>query len=112
LCSLPAWLEAFRLAFCSANLTPHMIGTGVARHGARVCRRCIRWRIINAQPCTANSSHDSNWTWLVTECAVQDHDFLSFGYVIGLEEEWGYVSLSEVNPCAVLFLMGPASMKP
>jgi hypothetical protein len=40
---------------------------------------------------------DSNWTWLVTEGAVQDDDFLFFGYVIGLEEEWGYFVLSELE---------------
>jgi hypothetical protein len=40
---------------------------------------------------------DSNWTWLVTEGAAQDDDFLFFGYVIGLEEEWGYFVLSELE---------------
>ena len=40
---------------------------------------------------------DSNWTWLVTEGSVEDDDFLFFGYVIGLEEEWGYFVLSELE---------------
>ncbi len=40
---------------------------------------------------------DSNWTWLVTEGSAQDGDFLFFGYVIGLEEEWGYFVLSELE---------------
>ena len=40
---------------------------------------------------------DSNWTWLVTEGSAEDNDFLFFGYVIGLEEEWGYFVLSELE---------------
>ena len=40
---------------------------------------------------------DSNWTWLVTEGLAEDGDFLFFGYVIGLEEEWGYFVLSELE---------------
>ena len=40
---------------------------------------------------------DSNWTWFVTEGSQQDDDFLCFGYVIGLEEEWGYFSISEME---------------
>jgi hypothetical protein len=40
---------------------------------------------------------DSNWTWLVTEGSAEDDDFLFFGYVIGLEEEWGYFVLSELE---------------
>jgi hypothetical protein len=39
----------------------------------------------------------SNWTWFVTEGSEQDGDFLFFGYVIGLEEEWGYFVLSELE---------------
>src|ERR1700737_1111412 len=40
---------------------------------------------------------DSSFTWLVTEGAEQeDGDWLLFGFVIGLEEEWGYSLLSEI----------------
>ena len=36
---------------------------------------------------------DAGWTWLVTEGSEEeDGDWLLFGYVIGLEEEWGYFS--------------------
>ena len=40
---------------------------------------------------------DSNWTWFVTEGSEQEDDFLCFGYVIGLEEEWGYFLISELE---------------
>ena len=36
-------------------------------------------------------------TWFVTEGSEQDDDFLCFGYVIGLEEEWGYFLISELE---------------
>jgi len=40
---------------------------------------------------------DAGWTWLVTEGSEQgDGDWLLFGYVIGLVEEWGYFLLSEI----------------
>ena len=40
---------------------------------------------------------DSPFTWFVTEGAEQeDGDWLLFGFVIGLEEEWGYSLLSEL----------------
>ena len=40
---------------------------------------------------------DAGWTWFVTEGSEEeDGDWLLFGYVIGLEEEWGYFSLSEI----------------
>ena len=40
---------------------------------------------------------DGGWTWFVTEGSEEeDGDWLLFGYVIGLEEEWGYFSLSEI----------------
>ena len=40
---------------------------------------------------------DSSFTWYVTEGAEQeDGDWLLFGFVIGLEEEWGYSLLSEL----------------
>jgi len=37
------------------------------------------------------------WTWLVTEGSQEDDDFIFFGYVIGLEAEWGYFSLRELE---------------
>lgn len=56
---------------------------------------------------------DSSWTWYATEggyvcpehgtCDCQEcppaswTDFLFFGYVIGLEKEWGYFALSEMS---------------
>ena len=39
----------------------------------------------------------NNWTWFATEGANEDDEFLFFGYVIGLEEEWGYFALSEME---------------
>jgi hypothetical protein len=37
------------------------------------------------------------WTWYITEGSKEeDGDWLLFGYVIGLEEEWGYFLLSEI----------------
>jgi hypothetical protein len=39
---------------------------------------------------------DSNWTWYVTEGSPEGEDFIFFGYVIGLEKEWGYFALSEL----------------
>src|SRR6202158_1103312 len=40
---------------------------------------------------------DSSFTWYVTEGAEQeDGDWLLFGFVIALEEEWGYSLLSEI----------------
>ena len=40
---------------------------------------------------------DSSWTWLATEGQVDEDDFRFFGYVIGLEREWGYFVLSEME---------------
>ena len=39
----------------------------------------------------------SGWTWYVTEGSPEDDDFIFFGFVIGLEEEWGHFSLSELS---------------
>jgi|SRR5581483_7404342 len=39
----------------------------------------------------------TNWTWYVTEGQEQDDDFLFFGFVIGLESEFGYFLLSELE---------------
>ena len=41
---------------------------------------------------------DSNWTWYVTEGEpTEGGDYLFFGFVIGLEKEWGYFVLSELE---------------
>ena len=37
---------------------------------------------------------DSGWTWYAVEFDGKD---LFFGYVIGLEKEWGYFSLAELQ---------------
>jgi hypothetical protein len=39
----------------------------------------------------------SGWTWYVTEGQEQEGDFLFFGFVIGLESEFGYFLLSELE---------------
>ncbi len=38
---------------------------------------------------------DSGWTWYATEGEEVKGDFRFFGYVIGMEREWGYFVLSE-----------------
>ncbi len=40
---------------------------------------------------------DSIWAWYVTEGSPQDDDFLFFGFVVGVEKEWGYFSLFELT---------------
>lgn len=40
---------------------------------------------------------DSSWTWYVTEGDEDNGDFRFFGYVVGLEKEWGYFILSELE---------------
>jgi len=37
------------------------------------------------------------WMWYVTEGSPEDDDFVFFGFVIGVEEEWGYFWLSELT---------------
>lgn len=39
----------------------------------------------------------ANWTWFVTEGEPHGDDFLFFGYVIGLEKEWGYFTLKQLE---------------
>jgi Protein of unknown function (DUF2958) len=39
----------------------------------------------------------TGWTWFVTEGSPLGDDFTFFGYVIGLESEWGYFSLNELE---------------
>lgn len=39
-----------------------------------------------------------NWTWYVTEAEKrEDGDWLFFGYVVGLDNEWGYFTLSQLK---------------
>lgn len=40
---------------------------------------------------------DAQWTWYVTEGQSEEADFRFFGFVRGLEEEWGYFLLSELE---------------
>jgi hypothetical protein len=48
----------------------------------------------------------TNWTWFATEGEPRgDNDFLFFGYVIGLEAEWGYFTLGELES-----VRGPAGL--
>jgi len=39
---------------------------------------------------------DANWTWYINELSIDDND-TCFGYVVGLESELGYFSLSEIE---------------
>lgn len=45
-----------------------------------------------------------NWTWFVTEGEAEGDDFLFYGYVIGLEREWGYFTLRQLEEINVQFL--------
>lgn len=39
----------------------------------------------------------SGWTWFVTEADSYEDDICFFGYVVGLEREWGYFCLSQLE---------------
>ena len=39
----------------------------------------------------------SGWIWFATEGDAYVDDFCFFGYVVGLEREWGYFCLSELK---------------
>src|SRR4029077_14835221 len=39
----------------------------------------------------------TGWTWYATEGSEQEGDFLFFGFVVGLESEFGYFLLSELE---------------
>lgn len=39
----------------------------------------------------------TGWTWYVTEGKEREGDFLFFGFVVGLESEFGYFLLSELE---------------
>lgn len=47
----------------------------------------------------------TSWTWYVTEGSQQEEDFIFFGYVIGLDSEWGHFSLNELES-----ISGPAGL--
>ena len=42
-------------------------------------------------------TRDSDWIWYVTEGSQDDDDFIFFGFVVGVEWEWGQFSLSELS---------------
>jgi hypothetical protein len=39
----------------------------------------------------------TGWTWYVTEGGAEGDDFLFFGFVVGLDSEFGYFLLSELE---------------
>lgn len=39
----------------------------------------------------------SRWIWFVTKGDAHEDDICFFGYVVGLESEWGYFCLSELE---------------
>jgi hypothetical protein len=41
-------------------------------------------------------THDTHWAWYVTEGSPADDDFMFLGFVLGIAQEWGYFSLSEL----------------
>lgn len=49
----------------------------------------------------------SGWTWYVTEGEEREGDFLFFGFVVGLESEFGYFLLSELESVRSLFFHLP-----
>jgi Protein of unknown function (DUF2958) len=46
------------------------------------------------------------WTWYVTEGQQEDGDWRFFGYVQGIEDEWGYFMLSELEA-----IRGPGGLR-
>jgi hypothetical protein len=40
---------------------------------------------------------DSSWTWYAVEGQDEGDDFIFFGWVHGLEKEWGYFSLKDLE---------------
>ena len=39
----------------------------------------------------------TGWTWYVTEGEAREDDFLFFGFVVGMEAEFGYFVLSDLE---------------
>ena len=57
--------------------------------------------------CTFFTPTGAQWHWYVTEGEQQeDGDWLLFGFVHGMEKEWGYFSLSELQSVACGFGLG------
>jgi hypothetical protein len=48
----------------------------------------------------------TGWTWYITEGEDQNGDYLMFGYTIGHDREWGYISLNELRS-----VTGPFGLK-
>lgn len=48
----------------------------------------------------------NQWTWFITEGEEQSGDYIMFGYVIGQEREWGYISMNELKT-----VTGPGGLK-
>lgn len=48
----------------------------------------------------------TQWTWYVTEGSPHEGDFLFFGFVVGLESEFGYFLLSELESVRNRFGLG------
>ena len=52
----------------------------------------------------------ASFTWLVTECEMQDDDILFFGYVINSSaldsSEWGYFTLNQLIEIKLLGCLG------
>ncbi len=40
---------------------------------------------------------DTDWTWYVIEGSPKEDDYLFFGFVVGLESEFGHFMLSELE---------------
>lgn len=60
---------------------------------ALYAQECVRDPVAHLKLYTP----DANWTWYATEGSPEGDDFIFFGYVIGLEKEWGYFSLAELT---------------
>lgn len=45
----------------------------------------------------------TNWTWYVIEGQEHEGDFLFFGFVVGLDSEFGYFILSELESVRIPF---------
>ena len=48
----------------------------------------------------------TGWTWYVTEGSPRGDDFLFFGFVVGLESEFGYFVLSELESVRTSLVVG------
>lgn len=57
--------------------------------------------------CTFFTPTGASWHWYITEGEQRDDgDWLLFGLVHGMEKEWGYVSLSELEALDCGFGLG------